>query len=40
MLQDAGLRDGLNVHCGQITHAAVAEALDLTFVPPVDAMRV
>lgn len=40
LLQDAGLRDGLNVHCGQITHPAVAEALGLPFVPPVDAMRV
>ena len=40
LLRDAGLRDGLNVHCGQITHPAVAEALGKAFVPPVDAMRV
>jgi alanine dehydrogenase len=40
LLEDAGLRDGLNVHCGQITHPAVAEALGYRYVPPVDAMRV
>jgi alanine dehydrogenase len=30
---DAGLRAGLNVHKGNITHQAVAEALGLPFVP-------
>ena len=39
LLDDAGLRDGLNVHCGQVTHPAVAEALNYSFVPPVDALR-
>ncbi|MGI9329485.1 MAG: alanine dehydrogenase, partial [Gammaproteobacteria bacterium] len=27
LLKDDGLRDGLNVHCGQVTHPAVADAL-------------
>jgi alanine dehydrogenase len=40
LLEDAGLRDGLNVHCGQVTHPAVADALGHRYVPPVDAMRV
>jgi len=40
LLEHSGLRDGLNVHCGQITHPAVAEALGYPYVPPVDAMRV
>ena len=39
LLDDAGLRDGLNVHCGQVTHPAVAEALGYSFIPPVDALR-
>ncbi|HUH84540.1 MAG TPA: alanine dehydrogenase [Stellaceae bacterium] len=32
--EDAHLRAGLNIHAGQITHAAVAEALSATYVPP------
>jgi alanine dehydrogenase len=28
LLDDPHLRNGLNVHAGKITHAAVAEALD------------
>jgi alanine dehydrogenase len=40
LLDDPGLRDGLNVHCGQITHPAVAEALGYSWLPPVDALRV
>ena len=40
LLENPGLRDGLNVHCGQITHPAVAGALGYRYVPPVDAMRV
>ncbi|UCG73251.1 MAG: alanine dehydrogenase [Chromatiales bacterium] len=40
LLENRGLRDGLNVHCGQITHPAVADALGYRYVPPVDAMRV
>ena len=39
LLDDAGLREGLNIHCGQVTHPAVAEALGYPFVPPVDALR-
>jgi alanine dehydrogenase len=39
LLDDPGLRDGLNVHCGQVTHPAVAEALGYAFIPPVDALR-
>jgi alanine dehydrogenase len=39
LLDDAGLRDGLNVHCGQVTHPAVAEALGYSWLPPVDALR-
>jgi len=39
LLDDPGLRDGLNVHCGQVTHPAVAEALGYRYVPPVDALR-
>ncbi len=31
---DPHLCDGLNVHAGQITHPAVAEALDLAYTPP------
>ncbi len=40
LMKDAGLRDGLNVHCGQVAHPAIAEALGVPFVPPIDAMRV
>ena len=39
LLDDPGLRDGLNVHCGQVTHPAVAEALGYSWLPPVDALR-
>ena len=34
MLTDPHLLNGLNVHKGQITHAAVAEALGSKFVDP------
>jgi alanine dehydrogenase len=37
--QDAHLRRGLNVHEGQITHRAVADALKLPFTPPEAALR-
>lgn len=33
LLADQGLRDGLNVHQGRITHAAVAASLGLTYEP-------
>jgi len=38
LADDAHFRDGLNVHAGQITHPAVAEALDLDYAPPEEAM--
>ena len=38
LADDAHFRDGLNVHAGHITHPAVAEALDLDYVQPEDAM--
>jgi alanine dehydrogenase len=31
LARDAGLARGLNVHAGQVTHAAVAKALDLEY---------
>jgi len=34
---DPHLANGLNVHAGKVTEAAVAEALDYDFVPPADA---
>ncbi len=37
--QDAHLRNGLNVHAGQVTHAAVAEALGYPYVEPMKALR-
>ncbi len=39
LLDDPGLRDGLNIHCGQVTHPAVAQALGYSWMPPVDALR-
>jgi len=38
LADDTHFRDGLNVHAGQITHPAVAEALDLNYVAPEEAM--
>jgi alanine dehydrogenase len=38
ILADPGLRNGLNVHAGRITHAAVAASLALPFTPP-DALQ-
>ena len=35
--EDASLRKGLNIHNGNITHAAVSEAFNLDYVPPEDA---
>jgi len=34
LLEDAHLLNGLNVHAGQVTHEAVAEALGLAYVDP------
>jgi alanine dehydrogenase len=33
MMADPHLRNGLNVHRGKITHAAVADALKLDYLP-------
>jgi alanine dehydrogenase len=37
--RDPHLRAGLNIHIGQVTHRAVAEALKLPYVPPEQALR-
>lgn len=37
--EDRHLADGLNIHDGMVTHAAVAEALKLPFVPVQQALR-
>ena len=37
--QDLHLQHGLNIHAGQVTHPAVAEALGLPFVEPIKAME-
>jgi alanine dehydrogenase len=39
LLDDPHLRDGLNVHRGKLTNAAVAESLGLPFSDPVAAIR-
>lgn len=36
---DRFLRDGLNVHAGQITHPAVAKALDYDYITPMQALK-
>ena len=36
--KDEHLRNGLNVHAGQVTHAAVAEALGYDFIAPMTAL--
>jgi alanine dehydrogenase len=40
MTEDLHLRAGLNVHGGQLTCEAVAEALDLPYMPAEDALRI
>jgi alanine dehydrogenase len=37
--EDRHLADGLNIHAGMVTHAAVAEALNLPFVPAQQALE-
>ncbi len=37
---DAGLMAGLNVHAGRVTNAAVAEALEHSYTPPEDAIKI
>ncbi len=39
LLDDPGLREGLNVHGGRITHRAVAAALSLDYTPATEALR-
>jgi alanine dehydrogenase len=39
ILDDTHLKDGLNVHCGAITHPAVAHSLHLPYVDPAEAVR-
>jgi alanine dehydrogenase len=36
---DAYLREGLNVHCGQITYKAVADTLGYAYLPALDAIK-
>jgi alanine dehydrogenase len=38
LYEDAHLRNGLNVHDGQVTHRAVADALGLKYTPPEQAL--
>ena len=38
LAEDANLLPGLNLHCGKITHPAVAAALDLRFLEPLKAL--
>jgi alanine dehydrogenase len=39
LLDDPHLREGLNVHLGKLTYAAVAEALNLEFQPVKEALK-
>ncbi|HUS25252.1 MAG TPA: alanine dehydrogenase [Candidatus Binatia bacterium] len=39
LLDDANLRDGLNVHAGKLTHQAVAQALALAYTPVHEALK-
>jgi alanine dehydrogenase len=39
LLDDANLREGLNVHQGAVTYKAVAEALDYDYIAPQDALK-
>ncbi len=36
--RDPGLREGINVAAGQVTHSAVAESVGMDYVPPEDAL--
>ena len=38
LAEEPGLRAGLNVHAGHITHPAVAAALGMACLPPADAL--
>ncbi|SEQ97320.1 alanine dehydrogenase [Solimonas aquatica] len=39
LLDDAGLREGLNVHLGRVTYRAVAETLGYEYLPAMDALK-
>ena len=39
LTDNPGLRDGVNVACGEITHEAVAHDLGYSFVPPLEAIK-
>lgn len=39
LMGDQHLRDGLNIHDGAVTHKAVAEALDLPYLPASEALK-
>ena len=39
LIEDAGLRNGLNVHDGKITCRPVAEALGLPYTPAADVLK-
>jgi alanine dehydrogenase len=36
---DSHLADGLNIHAGMVTNKAVAEALNLSYVPAAEALE-
>jgi alanine dehydrogenase len=40
LAEDPHLRKGLNVHAGNVTHCAVADALKLPYMDPVQALRI
>jgi alanine dehydrogenase len=39
LLEDAHLREGLNVHCGRVTYKAVAEALGYEYTPTQEVLK-
>ena len=39
MMEDNNLLNGLNVHAGQVTYRAVAEALGYDYVPATEALK-
>ena len=39
LAEDAGLRNGFNVHAGRLTYRAVAEALKIPYMPAEEALR-
>lgn len=40
LLRDANLRNGLNIHSGQVTHRAVAESLGYPYMDPFEALKI